>query len=123
MALLIYMLTYFNLIKWRIRYIPERIFSGTDIYAFKFKNYNIKLNHAQDNYYIATTHIIIDNFKKRKRRFFRNNYINMKLRHLLENSVITDEYFKSTSYDFIDDKNKMRECKIKLLKKELIVID
>lgn len=122
MELIILILTYFKLLKWRIRYTPEYIFSGTDIYAFKFGNYFIKLNKNEYEYHSRSS-IIIDNPKKRKRYYFRNDKLNIKILIILKNRNIAREYIKSNTLEFTNDITKKRRCKIKLLKRELIIID
>lgn len=121
MAYIIYVLTYFNLINWRIRVIPEFIFSGSDMYGFKIGQICFKLHQSQI-VLPQDTYIIIDDFKRKKRKKIISKYNNKILTRLINHCDIKKEYIKTISLEFCNLKNK-RKYKMILLKNEIIIID
>lgn len=121
MGFIIYILTYLNLIKWYQRDIPEYLIHDNDKYAFIFFKYNIKSGF--DIYkYPVNEYIIIDNYKKQKRKNIINKYTK-KLFYLLENKNINNYYIKNDTIECIFDIKIKRKYKLMLIQKQIKIID
>lgn len=124
----IYALTNCGILKWKKRLIVEDLIFNNEKYICVYKRYKIKIYY--DNMIFPHTYmmdILLDNVKIKRYTYYKYNsncdIYTLKLYELLNTKNIVEKYIIPFSINYITDIKKRRSVKIKLLKKELQIID
>lgn len=124
----IYVLTNCGILKWKKRLVVENLVFNNEKYICTYKRYKIKIL-CDDIIFPQTTtmYILLDNVEIKKYinylYYSKSDIYTRKLYELLNTKNITEKYIIPFSIDYITDIKKRRSVKIKLLKKELQIID
>lgn len=117
---LIYILTYFNILKWKKRLFIENLIWDNTEYVCIFKKYKIKI-YVYDLVIPQKIDLVI--YKNRVLKHFNYNDNHKKLYDLLVYKNIQEYFIIPLAFKYTHDLQRKRLVKIKMLRKEVEVID
>lgn len=122
----IYALTNCGILKWKKRLVVEDLSINVEKYVCIYKRYKIKVIVDEICYPLTyNIEVLLDNnLVKRYNSFYlKNDIYCKKLYELLNSKNITDRYIVPYSIEYIYDDNRKRSIKIRVLRKEIEIID